>query len=33
MNLEIEDDDILIISRETYNLGKSIIKVNGKSIA
>lgn len=30
--LEIEFDDILIISRETLLSGKSIIKVNGKSL-
>ncbi|MBB6716196.1 DNA repair protein RecN [Clostridium gasigenes] len=30
--LEIQADDILIISRETTILGKSIIKVNGKSV-
>ncbi|MGL5378534.1 DNA repair protein RecN [Clostridium sp.] len=31
--LDIEKEDILIISRETTITGKSIIKVNGKSIA
>ena len=31
-NLEIEHDDVLIISRETLLSGKSIIKVNGKSV-
>lgn len=30
--LEIEYDDIVIISRETFSTGRSIIKVNGKSI-
>ncbi|MGL5087291.1 MAG: AAA family ATPase, partial [Clostridium sp.] len=30
--LDIEVEDVLIISRETTILGKSIIKVNGKSI-
>lgn len=30
--LEIEADDILIISRETTISGKSIIKINGKSV-
>lgn len=30
--LDIEYEDIVIISRETFNTGRSIIKVNGKSI-
>ena len=30
--MEIEYDDILIISRESFSSGRSIIKVNGKSI-
>jgi DNA repair protein RecN (Recombination protein N) len=31
-SLEIEYDDLIIISRETFSTGRSIIKVNGKSI-
>lgn len=31
-NMEIEYEDIVIISRETFKTGKSITKVNGKSI-
>ncbi|SKA76748.1 DNA replication and repair protein RecN [Clostridium sp. USBA 49] len=31
-NLDIEFDDIIIISRETFQSGKSIAKVNGKSL-
>lgn len=30
--MEIDYDDLLIISRESFNSGRSIIKVNGKSI-
>ncbi|WP_443659050.1 DNA repair protein RecN [Clostridium algidicarnis] len=30
--LEIEYDDIIIISRESFQNGKSIVKVNGKSV-
>jgi DNA repair protein RecN (Recombination protein N) len=30
--LEIEFDDVIIISRETFSTGKSIVKVNGKSL-
>lgn len=31
-DLEIEEDEVLIISRETLLSGKSIVKVNGKSL-
>lgn len=31
-DLEIEYDDIIIISRETHQSGKNLIKVNGKSL-
>lgn len=31
-DLEIEYDDIIIISRESFQNGKSIVKVNGKSV-
>ncbi|MGL5244723.1 MAG: AAA family ATPase, partial [Sarcina sp.] len=30
--LNIEYDDILIVSRETFQNGRSIIKINGKSV-
>ena len=32
MKLDIEFDDMVIISRETFQSGKSIAKVNGKSL-
>src|SRR3712207_7894734 len=31
-DLGIEYEDVLIISRETYKYGKSIAKINGKSV-
>ncbi|MDT8716571.1 DNA repair protein RecN [Clostridium sp. 19966] len=30
--LDIEYDDLIIISRESYNSGRSIIKINGKTV-
>lgn len=31
-SLEMPSDELLIVSRETFKSGKSIVKVNGKSI-
>lgn len=31
-SLEMSSDELLIVSRETFKSGKSIVKVNGKSI-